>query len=340
MRDAMKICLLGCGRIANSHVAGIKECEDFEIAAAVDQSPESLNAFCDKYGIERRYTSLQEALDAGGFDAVDICLPNHLHEENAVAALNAGYHVFVEKPMANDSQACQRMLDAAQKSGKRLMVNQSRRFHDAVLRSGEMVKQGEIGELISITAYLMGYLDGPPTEWWRSSSKAGGLMIPLWGNHIFDYVLWMFGECPERVYCEAFSINPAWEGEDETVIILGFKGDRYATVKMSWNTRLKPEESWDGAGKMLSSSDIIYERYIQGAAGTLKLEDETRLLKDGVEIVSGEQKPSNFALALKEFAAAIRENREPFISGQHAMNLVRVQEAALESAHTHRVVYL
>ena len=340
MSVTKKICLVGCGRIAHSHVVGIKESADWEIAAAVDQSPESLESFGEKYGIERRYTALQAALDAGGFDAVDICLPNHYHEENAIAALNAGYHVFVEKPMANTSQACQRMLDAAAKSGKKLMVNQSRRFYDAVLKSGDMVKKGEIGELISVTAALMGYLDGPPTEWWRSSSKAGGLMIPLWGNHIFDYILWLFGECPNRVYCEAFSINPAWEGEDETVIILGFNNDRYATVKMSWNTRLKPNENWDGAGKMLSSSDIIYERYIQGTAGTLKLEDETRLLKDGVELISGEQNPGNFTLALREFASAIQEGREPLISGQHAMNLVRVQEAALKSAETHSVVYL
>jgi len=232
------------------------------------------------------------------------------------------------------------MLEAAEWTGKKLMVNQSRRFYDAVLRSGEMVTRGEIGNLISVTAALMGYLAGPPTEWWRSSEKTGGLMIPLWGNHIFDYILWLFDACPERVYCEAFSINPAWEGEDETIVVLGFDNGRYATVKMSWNTRLKPDKSWDGAGKILSSSDILYERYVQGTAGTLKLEDETRLLHNGVEVLSGEQKPGNFVLAFREFAAAIREDRTPLISGRHAMDLVRIQEAALESARTHRAVYL
>ena len=68
----------------------------------------------------------------------------------------------------------------------------------------------------------------------------------LWGNHIFDYILWMFGEKPTRVYCEAYGVNSNWEGEDEVSILIGFKDSRYATVKMSWNTKLKDSEEWDG----------------------------------------------------------------------------------------------
>jgi predicted dehydrogenase len=336
----VKICLVGCGRIAHAHIAGIREIPDYvEIAAVVEKEPQQAQDFCRQYGIKTSYSDLQTALLHSEFEAVDICLPNYLHRDVAVNSLKAGKHVLVEKPMAITVAESQDMVEAAQKSNKILMVGQSRRFYDAVMASKKMLDEGQIGIPVSITANLFGYLKKAPTAWWKEKDKTGGLMISIWGSHIIDYIIWMFGKCPERVYCEAYSCNPEWEGEDEVTLLLGYEDGRFATIKMSWNTRLNDEE-WDGKGKMLSSSDIIYERFIHGSKSTLQLRDETELSRNGKILISGSQKYSNFAREFMEFADAIRKKHVPLASGREIMDVIRVQEAALKSASTHQVVWL
>ena len=339
MAKPLKICIVGCGRVSKSHLAGMREIPDeVEIAAIVSSDAEKRKSFAQDYTVPKSFASLTEALKDPEIEAVDLCIPNHVHREAAVQSALAGKHVLVEKPMANTVDDCEQMIRAADEAGVRLMVGQSRRFHDAVFKSKELLDQGKIGCLISITGLLFAYLENPPTQWWKSREKTGGLMIPLWGNHIFDYVLWMFDEKPTHVFCEAYGNNANWEGEDEVATLIGFKDDRYATVKMSWNTKLKEAEEWDGKGKMLSSADIIYERYIQGTEGTMHLNDETELKLNGSVVVEGPQVPSNFAVQIREFASAVRENREPLTSGRKVLDIIRLQEACLQSADTHQVV--
>jgi predicted dehydrogenase len=341
MADQLAICVVGCGRVSRSHLEGMREIpNEVKISAIVSSDPAKRESFSKEYLVPKSYAHLDDMLEDAEIEAVDLCLPNHVHKEATIKSVRAGKHVLVEKPMANTVKDCEEMIVAAEKAGVCLMVGQSRRFHDAVFKSKELLDQGKIGNLISITALLFAYLKNPPTRWWKSKKKTGGLMIPLWGNHIFDYVLWMFDEKPTHVFCEAYGNNPNWEGEDEVTVLIGFTRDRFATVKMSWNTKLMEVGEWDGKEKMLSSADIIYERYIQGTSGTMYLNDETMLKLNGNIVMQGPQKPSNFAVQIREFASAIRENREPLTSGKRVLDIIRIQEACLESARRHDVVRL
>ena len=341
MQAPVKICVVGLGRVSKSHLAGMREIsEAVEIAAIVSSDPDKRKTFSSEYSVPKTYASLDGALKDPEIEAVDLCLPNHVHREVAVRCAEAGKHILVEKPMANTVEDCEKMIRAADKAGVSLMVGQSRRFHDAVFKSKQLLDEGRIGDLLSVTGLLFAYLGHPPTQWWASKAKTGGLMIPLWGNHIIDYVLWMFGENPTHVFCEALRNNTSWEGEDEVALLIGFQGNRHATIKMSWNTRLQDGGEWDGKGKMLSSADIVYERYVQGTTGTLHLNDETELSLNGTTVLKGPQVPSNFAVQIREFAHAIRENREPLTSGKKTLETIRVQEAALRSAERHIVVKL
>ena len=336
----MKICIIGCGRIAKSHVAGAAQIKDkVQIVAAVGRDIERTRAFCNEYGIENAFDNLEDAIASVDFDAVDICLPNHLHAEFTVKAAEAGKHILVEKPMANTVADCVLMNEAAKKNNVTLMIGQSRRFFEPVVNSIELIKNGEIGEIVSISANLYAYLEKAPTDWWNKVETAGGLMIPIWGSHIIDYCLWAFGEMPKRVYCEAYSVNPTWEGEDEVMLTLGFSEGRFAAIRMSWNTKMK-DESWNGEGKMLSSADAIYERYIQGTKKTMYLNDETKLSVNGALVCEDSGDLSNFARQYIEFCRAIKENREPISAGEKIVDVIKVQEAALESARIHQVIEL
>ena len=164
-------------------------------------------------------------------------------------------------------------------------------------------------------------------------------MIPIWGSHIIDYAMWMFGSKPSRVYCEAMSLNHSWEGEDEVTVIMGYPDNSFATIRMSWNTRLT-DTAWEGSKMMLSSQDILYKRYIQFESGTLILDDETKLYENGILIMSDNLEMNNFARQLSEFISAIQENRQPIASGIEVRPVIEVQQAALRSALEHKVINL
>lgn len=177
---SIKACLIGCGRVAKSHIEGALQVKDkISIVAAVDPEIDRANEFCRDYNIEKAFTSFEDACKNAEFNAVDICLPNHLHREFTIKAAEAGKHILLEKPMANTRKECEDMIAAADKHNVKLMIGQSRRYFDSVLKSKEMVASGEIGKLVSVSANLYAYLEKAPTPWWNKVSTAGGLMIQL-----------------------------------------------------------------------------------------------------------------------------------------------------------------
>ncbi len=328
----LKICLIGCGRIALSHLNAARQSALVEAAALVDSDIERARNYAERYGMTQVFTSPEEAAAGCGFDAFDICLPNDMHMEMTLRCARLKKHILLEKPMANHVSDCEKMMREAEANGVTLMVGQSRRYYPAVMKSKELA-----GRVYSISAELYGYLAAPPTAWWKSAEKTGGLMIPLWGNHIFDYILWMFDELPQSVYCETQRLNPVWEGEDEVMAILGFSGGRYANIRMSWNTRLDGG-SWNGEGKILSSKDIRYQRLILADNGTLVLEDETGLMHNGVPVVEDHDEISNFCRQYDEFALSVQERRQPLTDGNVGMRNVLIQEVCLRSAAEHRIL--
>ena len=330
--DKLRICLIGCGRIALSHLNAAKQNEYVEAVALVDSAPERAADYAARYEIAHVFASPEEAAAGCDFDAFDICLPNDLHKEMTLRCARLKKHILLEKPMANHADDCLEMIREAEDNGVTLMIGQSRRYYPAVMKSKELA-----GRVYSVSAELYGYLAAPPTAWWKSAEKTGGLMIPLWGNHIFDYILWMFGEMPETVYCETQRLNPVWEGEDEVMAILRFSGDRCANIRMSWNTRLDGG-AWNGEGKILSSKDIHYQRLVLAENGTLILEDETGLKHNGVPVVDDHDEISNFCRQYDEFAASVREGRQPLTDGAVGMRNVQIQEACLKSAAEHRIL--
>lgn len=93
MKQPLKICIVGCGRVAQSHGEGALASNGaVEITAIVSRSDDKRNAFMKKFNVPNAYADIDEALASGTFDAVDICLPNHLHTQYAIAPLRASIY--------------------------------------------------------------------------------------------------------------------------------------------------------------------------------------------------------------------------------------------------------
>ena len=130
----MKIAFAGAGYIINIHAKAAKAQKDVELVGVVERfSTEKSEALAQKFKIKNRYDTVDQLLKSGNVDALVIGTPNFLHAPQAIAALKAGVHVMVEKPMALNAREAEKMLEASAKSGATLMVAHCWRFDEDVL---------------------------------------------------------------------------------------------------------------------------------------------------------------------------------------------------------------
>ena len=165
--------LIGCGDVARKRVAQAIMDEPLnELVAACRRNQAKLQEFCDTFGIERAYTSVDALLADAEIDAVYIATPTCQHKPQTVAAAQAGEHVLVEKPMAMTVAQCDEMIGACWAARVKLGVDYYRRFYPMVHWIQELLKIGAIGKPLSVSAVTA---TQPGEEgYWRVIPDAGG----------------------------------------------------------------------------------------------------------------------------------------------------------------------
>lgn len=151
----LKLCLVGCGRIAKDHAQGIEsECRDWiDVVACVDPHLRRAQEMADSYGEGCKvFSSIDQALEEGDFDAVDIMVLHPQHEEVSVKCFNAGKHVLMEKPMAPTLAECERILDSAAGSGCIFMIAEQSQYWGHVIAAQKLVQSGAIGKVSAVRA--------------------------------------------------------------------------------------------------------------------------------------------------------------------------------------------
>lgn len=203
MGFAMRLLMLGTGGMARLHVKGFRDVAGVEIVAAVDTDPALLSQFRELHGIPRGFASLQQALEWGEFDAVTNITPDRVHHPTTLAILDAGKHVFCEKPLATDHARAMEMTEKAERLGLVNMVNLTYRNVPQLQYAHELIKSGAIGEVKHIEAsYLQSWLvskawgdwRSSPTWLWRLSTGHGsnGVLGDV-GIHILDFAAYASG---------------------------------------------------------------------------------------------------------------------------------------------------
>lgn len=143
----IRIAIVGAGVWGDTHAAIYREHPLAEPVAICDRDVDRARALADKYGIPSVYGSVEEMLEAGGFDAVSIVTPDHLHADIAVACAAAGKHLLIEKPLATTRADVLRIVRAARESGVRVMVDLHNRWSPPFAEARRMVEEGGLGTL-------------------------------------------------------------------------------------------------------------------------------------------------------------------------------------------------
>lgn len=229
----LKVGLIGRGTISKSHTEAYAKIDDAKIVAACDIRSEML----DDLGDIRKYTDVDEFLasEAGKLDYVDICLPTYLHCEVAVKAMEAGFNVLSEKPMALNPEQAQLMCDTAKKTGKQFMVAHVMRFMGAFNVVKECIESGELGKVRSAEFYREGGSREPMgyNNWFRDEKLSGGAMLDL-HIHDVDMINALFGK-PEAVSAIAANVIPG-SGYDAMSVHYIYP-DMFVTATCDWTIK-------------------------------------------------------------------------------------------------------
>jgi len=215
MSQALRLAVVGCGAIANWHWKAIQAAAPrTRVTACVDPQVERARALAAATG-GRVFTSMRDALTADVADAVAIMVPHHLHETLACEALAAGRHVLLEKPMATDLPACERILVAGRAAGTVFMLAENAQYWPGVVRAKALLDDGAIGALITARAWCCTPLmpEFYASDGWRFSiASAGGGVAMDAGSHFLRPLRMWCGEL-EQVVATTSRSQADWQVE-------------------------------------------------------------------------------------------------------------------------------
>jgi predicted dehydrogenase len=212
MSVPIRVCLVGAGRAGKVHANSlVAHVPGGELVGVVDSVAEARRDTGDQFGVDARFETLEAALDGLEFDAVVITTPTFTHNPLAVAAAEAGKHVFLEKPMALSIAECDEIIEAAERNGVLLQIGFMRRFAPEFVAAFERIQAGEIGRPMIIKSLSHG--PGLPPPWARDLKKSNGMLAEV-NSHDWDCIRWLMESNPQRVYAEVANFKGEARGVD------------------------------------------------------------------------------------------------------------------------------
>ncbi len=340
----MRIGIVGCGKIARNHVRALRSIPGVEVVAVGDVDVVRARGFAAAHDIRRHYGDVDEML-AIGLDAVTICTPHGAHEAGVLAAARHRTHVLCEKPIALRVEQAHRMIAATAAAGVRFGVLFQRRFWPAAKRIRDALNDGRLDPPISggVVARLNRDADYYAEPWrGRQATEGGGVLMTQVIHHI-DLLQWFMGPA-RRVTgrCATLVHHRVIEVEDTAAAIVEFGSGGIATIQAG--TTFRPGlgvQVWvsDAAGRTLGLSE-----FPEGIAFTdVSTLDDERVLVAGLDTASMSDLPlaeihdhlaPYHAMQIGDFIAALRDDREPAVTGHDAVRSLEIIEAIYDSSRS------
>lgn len=236
-----RVGVIGAGAIAQAcHLPGYQRVRGTELVAFADPSPERRGEVAQLFPQMRGYGSYRRMLARELLNVVSVCAPNKVHAPAAIAALEAGCHVLCEKPMATTLAEADRMIAAAKRSGKKLMIGFTHRLFSGPQKCKALLEKKALGKPFMIRVRFAH--GGPYPGWAKDPASfydrriaAGGAMLDM-GIHAIDLCLWLFG--PVRsVLGHAATLVKNIEVDDNAVLLLEFQSGAMGYIEVGWTSK-------------------------------------------------------------------------------------------------------
>lgn len=231
----IKFAIVGCGSIGKRHIAVLDAEPEAEIVAICDIDAAKVNEQSNLYNGIKVFSDYATMLNEIDADIINVVTPHHLHASMTVDALNKGFHVLVEKPMALTSADCALMNDAAIKNNKNLWVVKQNRHNVPIRLAKDVLQNNRLGKIFIVKCDILwnryqGYYDESP---WRGKKQFEGGALYTQASHFIDLLVWWFGDVVSaKTMME--TQNHQIETEDTGVSVLKFKNETIGNL--IWTT--------------------------------------------------------------------------------------------------------
>jgi len=215
-QKTIRLGIIGCGRVAEErHFPVLQHLPDIQVVAVADIDTDRLYFIANRYGIKQRFSDYRALLDRADVDAVGVLTPTASHAEIGLAALEAGKHVLIEKPLALNLAECDRLITRGANSSLKVVVGLNLRWHRFIRRTCDFIQNGNLGRIKAIRSVFTHYRTGENAPDWHKKRELGGGVIFNEAVHHFD--LWRYLLKSEIEQVSSYTL-PSPHYEDETMV--------------------------------------------------------------------------------------------------------------------------
>lgn len=342
----IQVAIAGCGSIAQfRHAPEYAANPRAQISGVFDTVPERAQALSRQYG-GKIYSCFEELLQDPEVDAVSICTANQAHAEMSILALKSGKHVLCEKPMAITLPDAQAMVDCANETGKFLMVGHNQRFIPAHVLAKKLIAQGNIGKPLTFRTTFAHPgpeawgIDKTSNTWFFDKAAAGFGSLADLGVHKVDLVRWLLPDEITEVSAMVGTLDKRDSHgalirvDDNAICLLRTRNGVIGTMTVSWTNYAAEDNStiiYGSEGVMEIFCDPVWSVRVIGKNGAVACHQAGGIQTNTNQTNSG---------VIDAFVDGLENKEYPAISGEDALQVMRILFAMDESGRLHKAVSL
>ncbi len=339
--------VIGCGGIAYRRtIPGLMLAENSNLIAVMDTDATAVANVQKEFNAKYAFTSVDELLAVDEIDAVYIATPVFCHKEQVLKAAAAGKHILLEKPMGLTSEDSLQIKEFCEKNGVKLGVGLMMRFNSLHEQVRELIKEGKLGEIVSMRAQFTCWYPKIAGAWRQTKSLSGGGALIDLGLHCIDLLRYVSGLEADEVTSLMSNQIFDYEVEDAASLIVRMENGALAYVDVAFNipddaTTCKIEFYGTGGGVVINGSLAQDD----AGVGELVLTDSTKgydaqQSRGGAKktIIKASGNTNLYTEEISAFANALINDVEPPVTAYDALQAQKIADAAYESAKTRQVV--
>lgn len=322
----IKVGVIGVGSMGQNHARIYFHSDNAQLVAVSDAYEEQAQKIARHYNT-KAYRNYQEMLQQEDIDAVSIAVPTSLHYEIALAALEAGKHILLEKPIAPTEEEAQLIIDKAVQKNLKLMIGHIERFNPAIQELKIRLQRGELGEIYKIDVQRIGPFPARITD--------VGVIVDL-SVHDLDIINYLIEDVPIRIYAETQQrLHP--HHEDSVTALLRYKQGALVILNINYLSPTKVRQlRIFGKKGMFLVNYLDQELFFYENKGFTTDTWESVTEGDMKKLIISKKEP--LQIEIEAFLNSIRENTTVPVSGTQGIEVLKIAHAIMKSAQEKKIL--
>lgn len=343
MNRDVRVAMLGTGFIAEFRTQVYQRLQGVKVASVVGRDPARTRKFAEANHIGFATTSFEELLKGPDFDAVDLCLPNHLHLEAAVQTARAGKHILCEKPLGRTAEEAKAMLEAAEAAGVIHCYGENLLFTPDMQEILSVIERGTIGNPIWMRG-REGHF-GPHSPWFYEHKFSGGGALLDMGCHVIGAFNFISKQKANAVFAHTPTLHHRTDCEDNALAIVRYGEKLVGQAEASWTQRggmAVVFEVWGDEGMItydrsgLSQPIKVFSKKQTDAYFSEKVEQKQGWLFPTVQ----EYWRYGYYDEIRHFVECVRERKTPMLTFRDGWEVNRIIDKAYASGRSGKWEFL